>query len=1069
MKNKTYRFLTLLTTASMLFSGMPVNAAGPEADGNGETVTEGDYELYVIDDMAKTASISKYNGTGSGALTIPDKLGEYSIVGLGSNSFKSTGFNSVTIPATITEMGSYAFAECSELRSVEFAGGGSAITLKDHTFANCDKLQSIRLSGRVTEIPESFAYDCDLLTTVEWPAGLTTIGARAFNGDEMLTSSDLTGTALTSINDGAFCGCKALPLVKLPGNTTLTIGDNAFKETKMSGGTLVIPANVTSLGSYAFDECSELQSVEFAAGSSTIALKDHTFKDCDKLQRISLSERVKEIPESFAYDCDLLTTVEWPAGLTTIGATAFNGNDMLTSSDLSGTALTSIKDSAFSGCKALPLVKLPVNATLTIGDNAFKQTKMNGGTLEIPANVASLGSYAFAECSELQSVEFAAGGTTIALKDHTFKDCDKLQSISLSERVTAIPASFAYDCDLLTTVEWPAGLTTIGATAFNGSDLLTSSDLSGTALTSIGDSAFSGCTTLPLVKLPTNTTALTIGSNAFEDTKMDGEGGLVIPANVASLGSYAFSDCDGLQSVVFEADEEGSTTISLKDHTFSDCDGLQTITFSSRVVTIPAYFAFGCPKLVQLVDGTAVETVPESGAFTTSKISEIVLTGCNLELEDYSWSKDNREKVDVAVSVSLEEEYTVEEGKTLDLKPVYTIVPEGSKLPDLTWESSSTSNVKITGNGVVKGIKEGTAYVTVTRQMAFEDEDIEKGKVKINVVKKSSGPAKEPEPFIMVAGGNGATDPQPLVMESTTDLVLIKGQKFVLGNKDWKVNAEGKSFISASKGNIKVKKGGTGAVLSRDTLGGGTQSIAVTVLAPVITKAEKTLKLEAGQQGQLSFSGTTAKAGSISFTEDNLEVPIRFYTASPDVALVDESGNVTAIAKGTATITAYIYGVAFKFKVKVTETSPAAKRFLHLNVGKSKSIKIKGLKKTVWNQVAGEEGVVDIIKGSKIKALDKTGTVILQCEDYQLYVVVEDPSIVGGDKPYSTTLTLTKGTASQVQLKSIADPSNVYFKSNKSHIAYCDENGYIHARGTGKAKLTAKINGKTVTVNVIVQ
>ena len=104
----------------------------------------------------------------------------------------------------------------------------------------------------------------------------------------------------------------------------------------------------------------------------------------------------------------------------------------------------------------------------------------------------------------------------------------------------------------------------------------------------------------------------------------------------------------------------------------------------------------------------------------------------------------------------------------------------------------------------------------------------------------------------------------------------------------------------------------------------------------------------------ISLGGSTAKSGMILIGGE--ELLVCFMTSAPDVALVDDSGSVTAVAAGTATITAYVNGVAFKCKGKVSESTPKLHRTLHVNLGKSKSIKLKGLNKAEW--VPAEEDIV---------------------------------------------------------------------------------------------------------------
>ena len=79
-------------------------------------------------------------------------------------------------------------------------------------------------------------------------------------------------------------------------------------------------------------------------------------------------------------------------------------------------------------------------------------------------------------------------------------------------------------------------------------------------------------------------------------------------------------------------------------------------------------------------------------------------------------------------------------------------------------------------------------------------------------------------------------------------------------------------------------------------------------------------------------------------------------------------------------------------------------------------------------------------------------------------VFVEDPSIAGSSKPYALTLNMKVKTEGTITLKKVDQP--VFFKSSKPHIAWMDEDGVIHARSKGTAKLTAKINGRSIKITV---
>ncbi len=298
--------------------------------------------------------------------------------------------------------------------------------------------------------------------------------------------------------------------------------------------------------------------------------------------------------------------------------------------------------------------------------------------------------------------------------------------------------------------------------------------------------------------------------------------------------------------------------------------------------------------------------------------------------------------------------------------------------------------------------------------------------------------------------GVSPLDPKPYIDGETTQLYLVAGQKFNIGT-GWTVTdkASKKLVTISKKGAFKAKKAGD-AVISN-----GTQTISVNICKPVI---EKKIDIK---------TGDPAKAISLTGYGD---LDVLWFSAAPDIATVDPySGEVTAVAKGSAKVTAYINGCTYNCTVKVTEPTPALKRTLHVANGKSKNIVIKDLKKPNW--VADVDGIVEI-KNNKVtgKAHGYT-TLKAQGNDpeYLVDVFVEDLTVTGatnsGKNKYK--IELTAGTKAEISCTGIYQ--DVIFKSSKPDTAFMDEDGVIYARAAGKAKFTAKVNGQTITINVVVK
>lgn len=863
---------------------------------------------------------------------------------------KGTNYGDLVIPSNVTTIGRSAFAKCSMLGSVTFEDGSGSIKFGERAFQDNEQLSKITLSERTSEIPDYFANNNTQLEEVIWPSNLNTIGEYAFADDTKLVSSDLSNTALSRIKRYAFDSCTSLPIVKLPTSVDLMIDYYAFHKTSMNSGDnagdLIIPSNVTLIYSNAFSECLMLGSVTINEGSTFIGLDPLVFSKNERLTTINLSNRVKKIPTYFADGCKLLTEVTWPKTLTEIGSYAFHGDEALVSSDLSDTALTNIDPYAFCKCSALPLVKLPEKETLTIGKYAFNETCMNdgtkAGTLVIPENVIEICEGAFYMCSMLGEVIIDDGANALKMQLIAFGYNESLTRIAFSDRVTEIPRSLAFNCKNLEEVVWPAGLTTIGNTAFDEDEKLKSSDLSNTSVTSIGEMAFNGCKELPLVKFPA-TESLTIGSKAFKNTSMkdgDKDGVLVLPAGVTSIGSYAFSECSHLGEVQFE---EGGNTVDFGVYALSYCPRLLRIDFSDRVSRFPYAFAYNSNSLIEVCN-TSTVTEMDSYPFHAEQKNELILINPSEQMLEHDWKEDNRVLTESASSVVLpQDKYIVEEGKTIKLEPVITVYPAGTAAPKLIWKSMQADYATVDDDGNVKGIKE-IEYVYI---IAKTEEGIQKVKIKVQVVKKGENPdpgPTDPDPSDPIPGGVDPTDPQPSIKDDTTELILVKGQKFVMAEKDWKSDNK---CLQAKKGKIVAKKEGT-AKLSRPG-----KSINVQIIAPSFDA--KSVTMTAGEEKAVKLNGT----GSLG---------VYYISTNPDAASVDEDGDVTAYAKGKTIIQAYVNGVMFKYTVVVKDFDTSAKAFagtVELAALQTVTVKASGFnaKKASWSSSDQEAKTEGLAKG----------------------------------------------------------------------------------------------------------
>ena len=236
------------------------------------------------------------------------------------------------------------------------------------------------------------------------------------------------------------------------------------------------------------------------------------------------------------------------------------------------------------------------------------------------------------------------------------------------------------------------------------------------------------------------------------------------------------------------------------------------------------------------------------------------------------------------------------------------------------------------------------------------------------------------------------------------------------------------------------------------------------------TQTTEALRLKPNQTVVVKASGFAAK--NATWSSDQTPKPEsdlgKGVLYEDGVIRIGKGGKITAIGVGESLVSATSGGTTLNFRVEVL---PPAAKSLHLIKGTSKAVKLYGEKgKIEWAPADGEPtDIVSVDKG-KIKG-EKCGEVQLRVTRggfvYILNVFVEDPTIttpgISGN-PYKYSCEMKVGEKLDIAYNSIYQ--YVVLKSNKSNIAYVDPEGQIEARGVGTAKLTAKVDGKTITITV---
>ena len=348
--------------------------------------------------------------------------------------------------------------------------------------------------------------------------------------------------------------------------------------------------------------------VDVPAGVTTIG--SSAFRDCTALTSVSLPDGLTEIGNSAFDGCTGLATISLPDGLTGISWSAFDGCTGLTGISLPD-SLTDIGSFAFRGCTALTSVSLPGGLTKIEGWAFWGCTGLTG--ISLPDGLTGIGDYAFRGCTGLTGVSLPVGLTEIGAS--AFQDCTGLTSISLPAGLTAIGDWAFQNCTSLTSISLPGGLTAIGDWAFQNCTSLTSISLPG-GLAEIGRCAFQGCTGLTRVVL--SGPRVRLGENLF--AKCPSLTDIALPPECGPLNSEAFQGSAWLDTL----EQEGGVCYA-GDCAVAQAGNPAKVSFRPGTRVVFGHLFAACQALVQVVLPAGVTEIGAGAFERCEKLSRVEL------------------------------------------------------------------------------------------------------------------------------------------------------------------------------------------------------------------------------------------------------------------------------------------------------------------------------------------------------------------------------------------------------------------------------------------------------------
>ena len=605
---------------------------------------------------------------------------------------------SVTILGDVTSIGACVFMECPNLKSITIPA--TVKEIGDYAFA-WTGLTNVTIPAATTKLGSATSYSAVSST---YPKGK---GGSVFEGCTDLSTVVFAGaedgtSKLANINASVFMGCDSLKTVVLP-NNALTLATSAFRGwTGLES--IVIPDKVTKFSNaYLFKDCINLVEVTFPAKMTTAGyLGTYAFDGCEKLTTVSLPENLTYIGGYDFQNCVSLENINIPQNITQIGSKAFYNTAI--SKFTVPAKVTTIGTEAFANCKNL--------SEVTVDENNKTYFSQDGGIIK-----KSTGELVYVPYTKSGVLDLS-GYAGLVIGGYAFSGCDNITEVILPAGTTKIPSNAFRNFTGLEKITIPEGVEELAANSFDGCINLKEVILPKESLRIIRGSVFNNTPALKTIELPNTIENLT--SSAFKGAGFET---LTLPECITEVPANLLQDAPNLVTVEFAG------PVTMINYSAFQGSGLQYITIPATVTEIKYNVFKECMNLTSITLPETLEVIGY-GAFMNSGLKEATIINPELEIGVLSASST----YGLFAGCESLEKVTLPEGM-LTLTNYIFANCTSLKTVDLPDSLLALANYAFQGSGVETltipaGVKEIPSYAF--KQSALKSIVIPEGVVKIN-------------------------------------------------------------------------------------------------------------------------------------------------------------------------------------------------------------------------------------------------------------------------------------------------------------------------------------------------